>query len=210
MQKFLVADDHYIFRAGISVLLRQEYPRAAIDECTEGYAVCGKMEKKSYDLVVLDISMPGPDSMSLLRNIFAVHPQQKVLILSMSPEEIYAQKYLMLGVKGFINKSAGPADLRQAIRSVMNNKRYLTQRMKNILATEDLEKKQQSPFDELSARELEVLPYLLKGMTVTQIAEHLSVHTSTIGTQKARIFGKLGVTNLVELNRMSQLFAVSR
>jgi len=78
------------------------------------------------------------------------------------------------------------------------------------LATGDLEKKQQSPFDELSARELEVLPYLLKGMTVTQIAEHLSVHTSTIGTQKARIFGKLGVTNLVELNRMSQLFAVSR
>jgi len=144
--------------------------------------------------------------MSLLKNILAIHPQQKILILSMSPEEIYAKKYLQLGVKGFINKSAGSAELRRAIRAVMSNSRYLTQEMKDILAKEELLGIRQSPFAALSARELEVLPHLLEGLNVTEIAALLSVHTSTIGTHKARIFKKLGVSNVVELNRIAQMF----
>jgi len=206
MKKFLLADDHSIVRTGISFLLRQEYPHAEIDECADGDAVWKKMEKQSYDLAILDLSMPGSDSMSLLKNILAIHPQQKILILSMSPEEIYAKKYLQLGVKGFINKSAGSAELRRAIRAVMSNSRYLTQEMKDILAKEELLGIRQSPFAALSARELEVLPHLLEGLNVTEIAALLSVHTSTIGTHKARIFKKLGVSNVVELNRIAQMF----
>jgi DNA-binding NarL/FixJ family response regulator len=206
MKRFLLADDHFVVRAGISFLIRQEYPTSEIDECEDGNAVWKKMEKQSYDLAILDISMPGSDSMSLLKNIFSIHPQQKVLILSMSPEEIYAKKYIHLGVKGFVSKSAGPVELRRAISTILSNKRYLTPKMKDLLSVEDLNEKKETPFDQLSARELEVLPHLLEGLNVTQIANILSVHTSTVGTHKARIFHKLGVTNLIELNRIAQLF----
>jgi len=210
MKKFLLADDHFIVRTGISLLIRQEYHHAAIDECADGYTVMEKMAKQAYDLAILDLAMPGPVSTSLLKDILAIRPQQKILILSISPAEIYAQKYLHLGVKGFIDKTAGPVELSGAIRTVMNNKRYFKPGMKDIPVTENPGVKQQSPFEQLSDRELDVLPYLLEGMAVSTIARVMCLHTSTIGTHKARIFEKLGVSNLVELNRLAKLFPTTR
>ncbi len=206
MKRFLIADDHYIVRTGVSILLQEEFLNAAIDFCSDGNAVTKMMEGGVYDLVILDISMPGLDSISLLKNIFTHYPDQKILILSMSPEEIYAKKYLQLGVKGYINKTADSAELRRAITSIINNKRYLSPRMQDILTLELLEGKKANPFDTLSTRELEVLSHLLEGKNVSQIAKLLSMHTSTAGTHKARILEKLGVSNVIELNKIAQVF----
>jgi DNA-binding NarL/FixJ family response regulator len=206
MRRFLIADDHFIVRTGISMLIQSEFLDAEIEECADGDSVWRKMEREEYDLAILDLSMPGMDSVSLLRNVFAHHPLQKVLILSISPEEIYAKKYLQLGVKGFINKDAEGAELRRAITSIVNNKRYLSPRMQDILAIQEMQPENQNPFDSLSARELEVLTHILEGKTITEIAKALSVHTSTAGTHKARILQKLGVSNVIELNRVVQLF----
>lgn len=208
MKRVLIADDHSIVRSGIGVLIRDEFQNAEIDECSDGNSVWKMLESRTYDLVILDISMPGEDSVSLLKNIFSHFKDQKILILSMNSEDIYAQQYLRLGVKGFINKEAGSDELRRALTTVMNNKRYLSPRMRDILVNDEMEGRKTSPFTALSARELQVMNLLLEGKSVTEIARALHLHTSTVGTHKARIMEKLGVSNVMQLNSMVSLFGI--
>jgi DNA-binding NarL/FixJ family response regulator len=207
MKRVLIADDHCIVRTGISVLARDEFQNAEIDECADGNMVWQMMKTNKYDLIVLDISMPGMESVSLLKNIFSHYTDQKVLVISMSSEDIYAKKYLQLGVKGFISKDANAPELRRALTSVMNNKRYLSPRMQDML-TEEGGGEKDSPFNALSSREVQVLTHLLEGRNISEIAGLLCIHTSTAGTHKARIMQKLGVSNLIELNKMAQLFRI--
>ena len=206
MKRFLIADDHFIVRTGISLLLKEEFMNAEIDECRDGDNAWEKIKTNRYDLVILDISMPGTNSVTLLQNIFALHPDLKVLILTMSREEIYARIYLQLGVKGFISKEAESPEIRRAITTVLNNKKYLSPQMQDNSASEAVKKTSSGLFDKLSPRELEVMTHLLAGKNVSQIANLLSSHTSTIGTHKAKVLQKLGVTNLIELKEITQLF----
>ncbi len=106
MKKFLIADDHFIVRTGINVLIREVFLNAVIEECWDGDSAWKKLGPTLYDLAIIDIGMPNTDTVNLLKNIFSLHPDQKVLILTMSSEEIYARKYLQLGVMGFITKEA--------------------------------------------------------------------------------------------------------
>ena len=206
MKKFLIADDHFIVRTGLAVLLKEEFIQVEIDECRDGDSVWDKIQTSEYDLAILDIFMPSTDSFSLLKNILALRPHQKILILTMSSEDVYAKKYLHLGVKGFINKEADPSEIRRAIVNILNNKRYLSSRMKDVLTHEVLEGKSQNPFEILSPRELEIMNHLIDGKQVSEIAGILSVHISTISTHKAKIMRKLGVSNVIELSKMAQMF----
>jgi DNA-binding NarL/FixJ family response regulator len=209
MKRFLIADDHYIVRSGISFLIKEAFLNAEIDECRDGDSAWKKIDDSEYDLAIMDISMPGTDSINLIKKIFVRRPTQKVLILTMSSEDIYASKYLRLGVKGFINKEAEAADIRQAITAILNEKRYISPRLREILTQEVIEGKSNRPLDVLSARELEIMTLILEGKNISEIAHILCVHTSTIGTHKARILQKLGVSNVIELNKMVQLFSIS-
>jgi DNA-binding NarL/FixJ family response regulator len=109
-------------------------------------------------------------------------------------------------VKGFINKEAGPTEIRRAMVSILNNKRYLSPRMQDKLTTEVLEGRTQNPFETLSPRELEIMNHLIDGKNVSETAHILSLHISTISTHKANIMHKLGVSNIIELSRMVQMF----
>lgn len=206
MKKILIADDHNIVRTGLIFLLKEEFAQVEIDECRDGAGAWKKIESGAYDLAILDISMPQTDSLTLLKNIFALRPEQKVLILTMSSEDIYAKKYLQLGVKGFINKEAPPSEIRKAIVSILNNKKYLSSRMKDRLTAEMLEGSTENPFETLSPREVEIMNHLIEGKNVSDIAGILSVHISTVSTHKAKIMQKLGVYNIIELNRLVQTF----
>jgi len=206
MKKILIADDHNIVRTGLIFLIKGEYLQVEIDECKDGNCVWEKIQISEYDLLILDISMPGTDTFTLLKKIFILRPSQKILILTMSSEEVYAKKYLQLGVKGFINKEAPPSEIRHAIVSILNNKRYISSKMKDTLTREVLEGGSKSLFDTLSPRELEIMNHLLDGKNVSEIADMLSVHISTISTHKANIMHKLGVTNIIELSKMVQMF----
>src|SRR5258708_2748873 len=206
MKRFLIADDHFIVRTGLCFLIRQEFMPVEIDECRDGDGVWNKIQSSVYDLAILDISMPSTDAFSLLKNIFILKPDQKILILTMSSEDVFAKKYLHLGVKGFINKEADPSEIREAIVSILNNKRYLSSRMKDSLTREILEGRTQNPFETLSFRELEIMNHLIDGKNVSEIAGILSVHISTISTHKTKIMQKLGVSNLIELSKMVQMF----
>lgn len=206
MKQFLLADDHHIVRTGLSLIIKDEFSNAVIDECSNGDCVWKKVQQTEYDLVILDITMPAMDSLRLLKNIFNLRPEQKVMIFTMSPVAVYAKKYLALGVKGFINKEAEPAEVRLGIVSILNNRKYLGSDMMHLLSEEQTGGQTNSPFDSLSIRELEIMNLLIEGKNVSEIAALLFVHISTVSTHKANIMAKLHVTNVVDLTKMVQLF----
>lgn len=206
MKQFLLADDHHIVRTGLSLIIKDEFSNAAIEECSNGDCVWKKIQHTAYDLVILDITMPAMDSLRLLKNIFTLRPQQKVMIFTMSPVAVYAKKYLALGVKGFINKEAEPAEVRLGIVTILNNRRYLGSDMMHLLNEEQTGNQAGSPFESLSIRELEIMNLLVEGKNVSEIATLLFLHISTVSTHKANIMAKLHVNNVVELTKMVQLF----
>ena len=206
MKKFLLADDHHVVRSGLGLIIKEEYSNAEIDECSNGSCVWKKVQLTEYDLVILDIMMPAMDSICLLKNIFALRPDQKVMIFTMNNVAVYAKKYLTLGVKGFINKEAEPSEIRLGITAILSNRKYLGSDMKHILTWEDLDRQAGTPFDRLTSRELEVMNQLVQGKNVSEIAAILSLHISTISTHKANVMLKLDVSNVVELTKMVQLF----
>ena len=206
MKKFLIADDHSIVRTGLSFLIKSEYISVQIDECNDGDSAWKMIQSTEYDLVVMDISMPGTDSVNLLKNIFTLQPELKVLIVSMNSEEIYAKRFLQLGVMGFINKEADAIELRKAIVSVMNNRKYMSAKLQELIASEGMEARS---FENLSTRELEVMTHLVGGKNVSEIAGILSIHISTVSTHKARILQKLKVNNVVELTQVVKQFDIA-
>lgn len=206
MKKILIADDHHIVRTGLVFLIRTLFLQVEIDECRDGFGAWEKVQANSYDLLILDITMPSTDLFTLLKKIFILRPDQKILILTMSSEQIYAKKYLQLGVKGFINKEASPAEIRNAIVNVLNNRRYISHRVRDTLTLEMLDSEAKSLFDTLSRREMEIMNYLIDGKNVSEIAQMLTIHISTVSTHKAKIMQKLGVSNVIELSKLVQMY----
>ena len=206
MKKILIADDHVIVRTGLILLIKEELASVEIDECRDGDSARRKIQANEYDLVILDISMPFTDTFALLENIFTERPGQKVLILTMSREDVYAKRFLDLGAKGFINKEADRSEIRKAIVCILNNKRYLSARMHDTLSGEMLDEVTRNPFEALSPRELEIMNHLLEGKSISEIASILMVHISTVSTHKSNLMQKLGVSNIIELSKMVQMF----
>jgi DNA-binding NarL/FixJ family response regulator len=127
----------------------------------------------------------------------------------MSSEEIYAKKYLQLGALGFINKDSDAVEIRRAITTVMSNRKYLSPKLQEIITRQALEgTPASSAFENLSARELEVMTHLVEGKNVSEIAEILSIHISTVSTHKASILQKLKVKNVIELTTLVKRFDI--
>jgi DNA-binding NarL/FixJ family response regulator len=209
LKKILIADDHSIVITGVSLLVKTEFLNVQIDECSDGDSAWKQIQSTSYDLFIMDINMPGTDSVNLLKNIFMHQPKLKVLVLTMSSEEIYATKYMQLGVMGFINKEADALEIRKAIVSVMNNKKYLSSKLLESISSNAIAGAPKSSFENLSARELEVMTHLVEGKNVSEIAEILSIHISTVSTHKASILQKTKVSNVIELTRIANRFDIA-
>ena len=207
MTKILLADDHAIVREGLKTFIQNIMPHSGIEEAYDGDSVFKKIKRNNYALIILDINMPATDSFGLVSNILAVKPKSKILIFSMNPEEIFAKKFLNLGALGYLSKSASADEFRLAIENVMSNKRYVSPSFMRALTESALGKNanNQNPFDLLSTRELEIVRHLIKGESVSQIGAYLNLHTSTIGTYKARIFEKLACKNIVEMNELANM-----
>ena len=203
MKKFLLIDDHVVVRSGIKMLLTDIYKDAQIEEATNGATAQSILKLNSFDLALLDIQMPETDTLALMENFKLNFPNLKVLVFSMSPENIYAVRFIRAGAKGFINKDAPLTELKLAIEQVLNGKKYMSDDMLGLLAEGSSLQAISNPFSKLSAREFEIVSLLLHGKTISKIAQDLSLGISTVGTHKGRIFTKLNVTNLLELKELS-------
>ncbi len=206
MNRFLLIDDHVVVRSGIRMLLADIYKDAEVDEAKDGESALKKVNEKNYDLVMLDIQMPNTDTFALMENFKINFPDLKVLMFSMSPENIYALRFMKAGARGFISKDAPLEEIIKAIDKVLNNKKYISEELLSILAEGTSGGAEVNPFTTLSGREFEIVSMLLSGKTISGIAADLTLGISTIGTHKSRIFSKLKVTNLLELKELANSY----
>jgi len=206
MKKFLLVDDHVVVRSGIKILLSELYDPAEIHEAMNGDTAVEKLKEHAYDLIMLDIQMPKTDTLGLMQYIHITYPAAKVLMFSMSAENIYAKRFMKAGAYGFISKEAPLEEITRAINIILSGKKYISETLAENLAEDSFSGKSGNPFNELSPREFEIVSLLLEGNTVTEISHALNIQTSTVGTHKARIFEKLGVDNILKLKELATTY----
>lgn len=199
--RVLIADDHAILRKGLIEILSESFPALEYFEASNGLEAIQLSRKENFDLILLDISMPGRNGLDTLKQIRTDGNNAKILILSVQPEDQYAIRVLKAGASGFLNKDSAPEELLNAVRIVMNGKKYISESI-----AEKLAQSLSSPFDKplyeyLSDRELQVLQLIASGKTVSSIATELSLTVNTISTYRARILEKLQLNNNAELTR---------
>ena len=199
----MLIDDHEIVRSGIKTLLSDIYKESLIDEANNGASALENISSNSYDLAMLDIKMPNTDTLALMETIRTQFPDLKVLVFSMSPENLYAQRYLKAGARGFLSKDSSMDEIHRAIEQILSGKKYISDNLVEVLASTVGKSPDENKFNLLSPREFEIATLLLAGQTISQISKDLQLGVSTVGTHKARIFEKLNVTNLLELKEMA-------
>lgn len=201
MIKLLIADDHTIVRKGLKQILAETSDIVVSDEATNGQEVLNKVKQDSFDMVLLDISMPGKSGLDVLKELKIERPKLPVLILSMYPEEQYAVRVLRAGASGYLTKESAPDELILAIRKVAQGKKYVSSSLAEKLAF-DLRIDTSKPVHEnLSDREYQVMCLIASGKTVTEISEILSLSVKTISTYRSRILEKMNMNNNAELTR---------
>jgi two-component system invasion response regulator UvrY len=206
MPDILLVDDHLIITTGLKIVIEKFWPHYKTDVANDGDLAFEKIKRHDYDLIILDISLPNTDSINMVTNILAIKPGSKILMFSMNPEEMFAKRYLRIGAMGYLSKDAPLNEIRNAIESVLKNNRYISTVLKEKLVMDVLrENDMENQFDKLSPREFEIVQHLIHGDSVSEISKKLNLHTSTIGTHKARIFEKLQCENIIELVTMAKI-----
>ena len=201
MIRILVADDHAILRRGLLDILARELEEVICAEAGNAQEVVTQVQRQPWDLVILDITMPGRSGLDLLGDLKQLRPELPVLILSMHPEDQYAKRMLKAGAAGYMNKETAPKELVKAVRKVLAGGRYVSEALAEKLAY-DLSPGAANQYHEtLSQREFEVLRMIASGKTISQIAEELHLGVSTVSTYRVRILEKLGMENNSELIR---------
>jgi DNA-binding NarL/FixJ family response regulator len=199
MPRILIADDHAILRRGLTEILMRELEGVACGEAENAEKVISQVEHHGWDLVILDVSMPGRSGIDVLADLKRVHPKLPVLILSMQSEQQYGRRLLKAGASGYMNKDSAPEELIRAIRKVLAGGRYVSSTLAEKLALDLNEDAARPPHDSLSDREFEVLRLLSSGKTVSQIAEELHLSLTTISTYRSRILEKMNMTTSAEI-----------
>ncbi len=195
----LVTDDHTIFRRGLSEILEQTPDISVGGEAQDGAAALVLLRDRHFDVILLDIQMPGRGGLEILKEIGRLHPDVAVLMLSMHPVDQYAVRAIKAGALGYLTKERTPYELIDAIRTVAAGKRYIDDTLAQQLAEEIGEGGSGLPHDRLSDRELRVMLLLARGTTVREIAENLCLSVNTISTYRARILSKMKLRNSAEL-----------
>ncbi len=199
MTRVLVADDHAVVREGLKQVLAEIPGKVVTDEASNGQEVLDKVWKNNYDVVVLDISMPGRSGLDILKEIKNHKPRLPVLVLSMYPEEQYAVRVLKAGAAGYLTKESASTELMAAMQKVLQGKKYISTSLAERLAF-DLERDtEKAVHEELSDREYQVMCLIASGKTVKEIAEELSLSVKTISTYRTRILEKMDMKNNAEL-----------
>jgi DNA-binding NarL/FixJ family response regulator len=197
--KILMADDHEIVRKGLRELLAQGLPEASFGEAKDAEQVLEQVENDSWDLLILDITLPGRSGLDVLKDLKLRKPELPVLVLSMHPETQYGKRVLKAGASGYMNKDSAPDELINAIRRVLSGRRYVSPVLAEKLALDLATGADKLPHERLSDREIEVLRMLASGKSVSQIADILHLSVTTVSTYRARILEKLNMTTTAEL-----------
>jgi two-component system, NarL family, invasion response regulator UvrY len=199
MLRILITDDHALIRMGLKQLLISGFGSCVIGEAQNGREALEQVTTKPWDVVVLDITMPGRSGVDVLHDIKALQPKLPVLILSACSEDQFALRVLKVGAAGYLRKESAPEELIEAIKRVIHGHKYITSSLAEKLASSLHEGTQKLPHETLSDREYEVMCLIAKGRTPTQIAKSLTLSVKTISTYRSRILEKLHLSTNAEL-----------
>jgi DNA-binding NarL/FixJ family response regulator len=201
MIRILIADDHELLRRGLKGILAEAFPQLKIGEAADAQQALAAAEKGSWDVVLLDINMPGRSGLEALEDFKRLHPQLPVVVLSAFPERDYAIRAFRLGACGYVSKQGASSELLAAIRKALAGGRYVTPALAEALAATLAGETPSVPHEQLSNRELQVLRMVAQGKPLKEIAAELSLSEKTIGTYRTRISQKLSLATNVELTR---------
>jgi DNA-binding NarL/FixJ family response regulator len=201
MTKILLVDDHAILRAGVKEILVREINQVICGEAENAEQLLSLVRAEEWELVILDIAMPGRSGLEVLGEVRRLRPRLPVLVLSVHPEDQYGKQVLKAGAVGYLSKESAPAELVKAIRRVLSGGHYLSTRMAERLATDLGPRKEVDLHDGLSSREFQVLCKISSGLTVGEIADALGLSVPTVSTYRARILEKLRLSTTAELIR---------
>lgn len=199
MINILIADDHPIVRRGLKQIIQDEKDMKVVCEASSGDEVLELLSKEKINVVLLDISMPGKSGLDLLGILKNQYPNLPILVLSALPEETYAKRVIKMGALGYIHKETAPDLLVPAIHKVYGGKKYISNKLAEILASEILSDDKGNPHEKLSDREFEVLIQIAKGKSVSEIAETLFLSVTTVSTYRSRILEKMKMKNNSEI-----------
>lgn len=199
--KFLIADDHAIVRKGLAQILCEEFPAATVTEVANSNEVLDEVRKHIWDVILLDISMPGRNGIETLKQIRTEGIKAPILMLSMHPEDQYAVRVLRAGASGFLNKESATDELLAAVRKVLSGKKYISAAVAEKLAETASGEGEKPAHELLSDREMQVMQLIASGKTVSEIGDELSLSVNTISTYRTRLLEKLNLSNNAELTR---------
>jgi two-component system, NarL family, invasion response regulator UvrY len=202
MIKILIADDHPIIRKGLIQILQWE-GEYQTSEVESGEKVLEKLFEEQFDLLLLDINLPGINGLEVLKTVKQSNPTLAVLVLSIHPEDQYAIRALKGGVSGYLCKESAPEELVKAIKKILEGGRYISNKLADQLADNLFESKTFQLHEDLSDRELDVMCRIAKGHSLTKIAEDMVLSIKTISTYRARILEKMHFDNNAEMTAYS-------
>jgi DNA-binding NarL/FixJ family response regulator len=199
MIRVLVADDHAVVRQGLKLILSEEFDELVLGEAQNGNELIEQIEKDDWQVVVLDITMPGKSGLDVLKEIKRLRPHLPVLILSMHSEDQFALRAFKAGAAGYMTKENVPEELVKAIKKVLSGGKYVSATLAEALVL-GLEADAERPAHEaLSDREYQVLRMIASGKTVKEIAEELALSIKTVSTYRTRVLDKLRMRTNAEL-----------
>ena len=199
--KILICDDHKIVRDGLRQILHQLGGSIVIDEARDGNEALTLLKKHTFDILLLDISLPGMNGLEVLKTVKTKWPSVNVLMLSMMPQEQYAILALKLGASGYLTKDTASEELLLAIRKVSEGGKYISNALAENLALHLTQKNQGQKHELLSGREFEIMIKLANGKSLTEIGNELFISDKTVSTYRSRIMEKMEFTKNTELTR---------
>jgi len=197
--EILIADDHTIVREGLKQIISNLPEVTKVDEAENGFDVIEMINKNEYDLIILDITMPGKNGLDTLKELKVLKPKLPVLMLSVHDEEQYGIRVLKAGASGFLPKHSEPEEFRKAILKASSGKKYLSEVLAEKIAS-NLEDGTDKPLHELlSDREFQVFRLIVEGKLVKDISEQLFLSSKTVSTYRTRILGKLNLRSNADI-----------
>ncbi len=207
--KVFIVEDHPIFRSGLAQLIENESGMGVCGESEEHLDALNRIKKIKPDLVIVDLSLKDSSGMELIKDLKLYMPDVKILTISMHDENIYAERVLRSGAKGYIMKQEAPETIITAIRQVMNGRVYVSENIQLQMLNKFVDGKdshQSSPLDLLSDRELEVFELIGNGFSTRQISDKLHISIKTVENHRAHIKDKLNISNSIELIRQATIW----
>lgn len=203
MIKILIADDHAIVRAGLKQILLEDKRIEVIDEASDIDEVFQKLSQKKYNLLILDLNLPGKSGFESIKSLRTLYPNCPILILSMYDEEQYGIRCIREGASGYLNKASATEELINAINIVLSGKKYISAKLAENLLNTLTSDNEKDLIKRLSNRELEVLIRIAKGETVEEISKNMCLSQATIYTYRSRLMEKLNLKSNVEITQFA-------